>query len=59
MSDNRREHPSGRPVRRRDVKMLGFTRRPQDEPLTPGLRKQPPANAIGFHTDIVSRDDDE
>lgn len=59
MSERRPGHPSGRPIRKDGRRALGFTRRPFDEPLTPGLRKSAPANAIGFRAEIVSRDDDE
>lgn len=60
MSDQgRRGHPSGRPINRDRVKMLGFFRRPLDEPATPGLRKTPVANAIGFTARICAEDDDE
>jgi hypothetical protein len=57
----RPQHPSGRPVRKTDVRQLGFTRRPSEEPLTPGLRLQANStNAIGFTADLVNdyRDDD-
>ncbi len=50
----RNRHPGGRPIHRPERKMLGFTRRPFDEPLTPGLRRHAPASAIGFTHDIVS-----
>lgn len=53
---DRKPHPSGRPIRKQDKRMLGFNRRPYDEPLTPGLRKQEPANAIGFTAKITADD---
>lgn len=57
MNKNRRPHPSGRPIRRIDKRMLGFTRRPFDEPLSPGLRKvHQTANAIGFTAELFSSD---
>ncbi len=58
MSD-RPEHPSGRPIHRRGETRLGFTRRPPDEPLVPGLRRGERANAIGFTARLVSEEDDE
>lgn len=60
MSDQgRRGHPSGRPINRDRVKMLGFFRRPQEEPLVPGLRRGASTNAIGFTARICAEDDDE
>jgi hypothetical protein len=51
---DRKPHPSGKPIRRPGIKMLGFARRPHDEPLTPGLRRQEGANAIGFMPQLSS-----
>lgn len=42
------KHPSGKPINRQTKKLLGFIRIPYSEPLTPGLRKSQPTNAIGF-----------
>lgn len=55
----RKPHPSGRPIRKQNIRALGFNRRPYDEPLTPGLRREEKTNAIGFTARIVSEDDDE
>ena len=44
-----------RPIRSRIVKQLGFTRRPYDEPLTLGLRRQSNAAAIGFTHDFAEQ----
>jgi len=59
VSEQRPGHPSGRPIDRRRVKQLGFTRRPNDEPLTPGLRKGVQTYAVGFRASIAADDDDE
>jgi hypothetical protein len=56
---DRPQHPSGRPVPRRDVVKLGFTRCPPDEPLTPGLRKgRERTEAIGFPVSWPSDSED-
>lgn len=40
--------------------MLGFARRPFDEPLTPGLRKQTELTyAVGFTADLNNDQGDE
>jgi len=54
----RPQHPSGRPIRDGRVKMLGFRRLPNDEPLTPGLRRGGQTYAVGF-TARISADDEE
>ncbi|MTW19388.1 hypothetical protein GJ689_24670 [Rhodoplanes serenus] len=55
-----RRHPSGRPIHRRRVVPLPITREPRDEPLTPGLRRDESAEAIGFHVGLLpDQDDDE
>ena len=41
-----------KPVRRNEVKRVGFPRVPYSEPLTPGLRKIARAEAIGFVSDL-------
>jgi hypothetical protein len=43
-----RKHPSGRPIRRARYRALSVARAPRDEPLTPGLRHDTLADAIGF-----------
>lgn len=48
------DRPMNRPIRSQQITRLGFARRPPDEPLTPGLRRQQPANAIGFTASIVT-----
>lgn len=46
-----------KPIRPRIVKSYGgFTRVPYSEPLTPGLRKTQPTNAIGFTAELLSLD---
>jgi hypothetical protein len=59
MQHRRHQHPSGRPIREQIIKRLSFTRTPFDEPLTPGLRKPPIANAIGFTARLAGDPDDE
>lgn len=59
MAERRPSHPSGRPIRRNDVKTLGFTRRPFDGPLPPGLQKDRQTYAVGFTARIAMTDDDE
>lgn len=59
MFERRPDHPSGRPIRKPGLRLLGFTRRPPDEPLTPGLRKAGgQTNAIGFRANITAEDDE-
>ena len=53
---DRKPHPSGRPIRKEFVKRLSFSRVPYNEPLTPGLRKPQPTNAIGFTAELFSSD---
>lgn len=56
----RPQHPSGRPLRETRIKMLGYTRRPHDEPLSPGLRKQQQTtNAIGFTAQLSVDEQDD
>jgi hypothetical protein len=57
MQHRRPQHPSGRPIRHRSVKSLGFIRRPYDEPLTPGMQRRQAASAIGFTARLT--DDEE
>jgi hypothetical protein len=52
--DRKLRHPSDKPIRRDRETRLGFTRRPHDEPLTPGLRRREGASAIGFLADIAN-----
>lgn len=49
---NRDRPAKPKPVRQQRETKLGFTRRPYDEPLSPGLRRRDTANAIGFLADI-------
>lgn len=59
MTSKRPQHPSGRPIRYERPKRLGFTRVPDDEPLTPGLRKRRyDTNAIGFTARLNDEFDD-
>lgn len=55
----RARHPSGRPFRRAPVCRLSIVRAPRDEPLTPGLRRDQPEDAIGFLVPHLSGRDDE
>ena len=52
---HRNKHPSGRPIRNRLVKDSPY-RSPPREPLTPGLRRNEPTEAIGFTCDLLSND---
>lgn len=54
-----RQHPSGRPVVRGALKSYPTPRFPHDEPLTPGLRRPDPAQAIGFTVDFLPGYDPE
>jgi hypothetical protein len=54
----RPQHPSGRPIREPIVKRLGFTRRPFDEPLSPGLQRHRNISAIGFTANLTEERDD-
>lgn len=54
---DRRQHPSGRPIRREHEVKRGFYNIPPSEPLTPGLRRRDGAQAIGFH--LEPPDDEE
>ncbi len=48
------DRPMNRPIRFQQITRLGFTRRPPDEPLTPGLRRQTNStSAIGFTADLA------
>lgn len=46
--------PKPKPIRRSALGITSRTNVPYDEPLTPGLRRPPPVNAIGFTTDTIS-----
>ena len=50
------KHPINRPIRKHEVKSLGFARIPYNEPLTPGLRQPQRTNAIGFTAEYVCSD---
>jgi hypothetical protein len=56
--ERKERHPSERPVRRDDVRRLGFTRRPHEEPLSPGLRRQSSTQAIGFMASLSEEDEE-
>lgn len=47
-----------KPIRQQRETKLGFTRRPYDEPLTPGLRRREATNAIGFLANIEIKEDE-
>jgi hypothetical protein len=57
--DERKPHPSGRPIHRRKFGVTSIPRVPYSEPLTPGLCSRPLAQAIGFHRFQVIDDRDE
>jgi hypothetical protein len=52
-----KDHPSGRPIHRERTTELRIMRIPDDEPLTPRLRRRSTVEAIGFTTRL-SRDDE-
>jgi len=53
-------HPSGRPLRRREVKdRHSILNLPPNERLTPGLRKDRDTCVIGFHHLRPADDEDE
>jgi hypothetical protein len=57
-----RRHPSGRPIRKSQRGIVSRPRFIDSEPLTPGLRKEEGAEAIGFLVDYLpgdEPDDDE
>jgi hypothetical protein len=58
MSDDRRKHPSGKPIRPDRETRIPVLRCPYDEPLTPGLRRKTGTPAIGFRA-VICRDDDD
>jgi len=43
------KHPSGRPIRRPEVKKLSIIRNPGTGPLLERLRQKPMEGPIGFH----------
>lgn len=43
------KHPSGRPIRRQEVKKLSIYRNPGTGPLVERLRQRPMSGPIGFH----------
>jgi hypothetical protein len=62
MTQRRPQHPSGRPIRRPHVGVSSIWRIPGSGPVTPGLQREEPTNAIGFMADLVRpfpQDDDE
>jgi hypothetical protein len=53
-------HPSGRPIREREVKGRTIWRVPDHGPVIPRLQKENErTEAIGFTADLISRDDGE
>jgi len=52
-------HPSGRPVTKEKRGTVSRANIPDDEPLTPGLRRLEPQDAVGFIHDFTSLDDDD
>jgi hypothetical protein len=53
-------HPSGRPIREREVKGRTIWRVPDHGPVIPRLQKENERiEAIGFTADLISRDDGE
>ena len=59
MIERKSKHSSERPIRRQDIRRLGFTRMPYSEPLTPGLRKAELKEAIGFTHSLYKEDSDD
>ncbi len=58
-SDHRR-HPSGRPIRREEVRGRQIWRIPDEGPVIPRLRVPPGgANAIGFRARITSDEEED
>ncbi len=58
----RPQHPSGRPIRRRDAKEPGHWRVPDDGYVTPRLRREcRDLSLVGFHHQCheVAEDDDQ
>lgn len=56
------QHPSGRPLRKRQHGIISRPRQAPDEPLTIGLRDKDRTEAIGFTVDYLpgdQPDDDE
>lgn len=47
-----------KPIPRGNYKPLGFPRPVHSEPLTPGLRRTQPVNAVGFHRLYAECDED-
>jgi hypothetical protein len=56
--NGRNRHPSGRPLRASARKSLSVYRSPGIGPLVPRLREPEPKDAIGFHRQLVSDDDE-
>ena len=50
------KHPSGRPIRRQDIRKTNYPRVPYNEPLVPGLRKYNLIEAIGFTSNLLEND---
>lgn len=56
MSNQRPQHPSGKPVRNKRVVGKSWTNIPATEPLTPGLRVSVKTEAIGFTVPFFNGD---
>lgn len=54
--DDRKKHPSGRPIRNYVIKRDGFYRKPLEGYLTPRLNQDHSVNAIGFMARLVADD---
>ncbi len=52
-------HPSGRPIVKEKRGVTSLSNIPDDEPLTPGLRRQELQEAMGFVHDFTSIYDEE
>ncbi len=52
-------HPSGRPIVKEKRGVVSRANVPDDEPLTPGLRRQELQEAVGFIHDFTPFEDDE
>jgi hypothetical protein len=53
------KHPSGRPVRRNESRNTGYLRVPHDTLLTPRLRLDQNAHAIGFRAHLTREFDED
>jgi len=52
-------HPSGRPIVKEKRGVVSLLNPPNDEPLTPGLRREELPEAMGFVHDFTSTYEDE